>query len=56
MRTASSRWIDVLYALWGLAGGWFRADAYGCRTDFCAHVRPGPDPVDAAGRARTSKA
>ena len=29
MRTASFRWIDVLYALWGLAGGWFRADAYG---------------------------
>lgn len=45
-----------MYALWGLAGGWLRADAYGRCSDFCAHGRPGPNPIDAAGRACTSKA
>ena len=45
-----------MHALRGVACGWHRADACGYRTDFRAHGRPGPNPIDAVGRACASKA
>ena len=56
MRTASSRWIDVLHALRGVAGWRLRADAYGRWSFLCPGLTQSMPPVAPAPQKPKSKA